>query len=250
MDYTRLNRFVPRPTHPTRTPRDAVTEIDSEANFFTCFDAANSYYQIPLHPSSQILTTFMTPRGRFKFLGASMGLSCSGNEYNRRHGFLQSNQHVACRRRSTAFVELLIRCRCRQRPVLASLISRNPYIWTIDQEMAFEAVKAALLTVLTHFNPLIRPSRWMHREITGWGTLSSKSTTNRFIDANSRWCKDTEYRYAAADGYYTALKSKIESGFPESRDQTPASVATNWGIRDQLTVDDGIVVFSSRIVIP
>jgi hypothetical protein len=84
VDHTPLNRFVLRPTNPTRTPRDAVAEIDSEANFFTCFDAANGYYQIPLHPSSQILTTFMTPWGRFKFLRASMGLSCSGDEYNRR----------------------------------------------------------------------------------------------------------------------------------------------------------------------
>ncbi len=84
MDHTLLNRFVLRPTHPTRTPRDADAEIDSEANFFTCFDAANSYYQILLHPSSQILTTFMTLRGRFKFLRLSMGLSCSDKEYNRR----------------------------------------------------------------------------------------------------------------------------------------------------------------------
>jgi hypothetical protein len=78
VDHTRLNRFVRRPTHPTRTPRDAVVEIDRGANFFSCFDAANGYYQFPLHLSSQILTTFMTPWGRFKILRASMGLSCLG----------------------------------------------------------------------------------------------------------------------------------------------------------------------------
>jgi hypothetical protein len=55
---------------------------------------------------------------------------------------------------------------------------------------------------------------------------------------------------AATDGDYTALISAIESGFPERRDRTPASVATYWGIRHQLTVDDGIVLFGSRIVIP
>jgi hypothetical protein len=52
-------------------------------------------------------------------------------------------------------VELLIRCHCRQRPVSASLSSRNPYIWTADQEMAFEAVKAALLTI-----PILTHSTW------------------------------------------------------------------------------------------
>jgi hypothetical protein len=58
VDHTRLNKFILRPTHPTRTPRDAVAEIDSECRFYTIFDAANGYYQIPLHPSCQHLTTF------------------------------------------------------------------------------------------------------------------------------------------------------------------------------------------------
>jgi hypothetical protein len=88
VDHTWLNKFVLRPTHPTRTPLDAVAEVDSECRYFTSFDAANGYYQIPLHPSIQHLTTFMTPWRRYKFLRASMGLYFSGDEYNRR-GHLQ-----------------------------------------------------------------------------------------------------------------------------------------------------------------
>ena len=56
VDQTRLNKFVMRPIHPTRTPRDAVAEVDSECRFFTSLDATNGYFQIPLHPSSQHLT--------------------------------------------------------------------------------------------------------------------------------------------------------------------------------------------------
>lgn len=37
-----------------------------------------------LHQSNQILKTFMIHWGRLKFLRASMGLSCSGEEYNHR----------------------------------------------------------------------------------------------------------------------------------------------------------------------
>jgi hypothetical protein len=84
VDHTRLNRFVRRPTHPTRAPRDAVAEITGDAKFFSTFDAANGYYQIPLSPSSQHLTVFMTPWGRFKYLRAPMGLCSSSDEYNRR----------------------------------------------------------------------------------------------------------------------------------------------------------------------
>lgn len=51
-------------------------------NHFT--EVFNGYCQIPLHSSCQILTTFIIPWGRFKFLRVSMGLICTGDEYNRR----------------------------------------------------------------------------------------------------------------------------------------------------------------------
>jgi hypothetical protein len=59
--HTRLYRFVRRPAHPARTPRDAVAEIDSGENLLPFFDAANGSYQIPLRPPSQLLTIVMSP---------------------------------------------------------------------------------------------------------------------------------------------------------------------------------------------
>lgn len=55
---------------------------------------------------------------------------------------------------------------------------------------------------------------------------------------------------AAEDGDYSALISVIESGFPERQNRAPAAVGIYWGIRHQLSVDHGIVVFGNRIVIP
>jgi hypothetical protein len=34
LDHTKLNRHVRWPTHPTRTPRDAVAEISGDATYF------------------------------------------------------------------------------------------------------------------------------------------------------------------------------------------------------------------------
>lgn len=84
VDHNRLNRYVRRPTYPVRTPRDAVSEIDSETVYFSCFDATNGYFKNTLDEASQHLTVFMTPWGRYKYLRASMGLSCSSDEFNRR----------------------------------------------------------------------------------------------------------------------------------------------------------------------
>ena len=42
------------------------------------------YHQCPLEESSQSLTTFITPFGRFRYLRAPYGLSSIAEHYNRR----------------------------------------------------------------------------------------------------------------------------------------------------------------------
>ena len=84
VDLTKLNKFVKRPLHPLATPRDAVSGIPANAKIFSTLDAKSGYWQIPLQESSQHLTTFITPWGRFRFLRAPMGLVSTGDEYCRR----------------------------------------------------------------------------------------------------------------------------------------------------------------------
>ena len=42
------------------------------------------YHQCPLDEESQLLTTFITPFGRFKYLRAPYGISSISEHYNRR----------------------------------------------------------------------------------------------------------------------------------------------------------------------
>ena len=84
VDLTRLNKYVRRGAHPVLTANEAVSSVSTGAKFFTTMDAEAGYWQIPIHKDDQELTTFITPWGRYKFLRAPMGLSISGDEYNRR----------------------------------------------------------------------------------------------------------------------------------------------------------------------
>ena len=84
VDLRGLNKFVKRPHHPVKTPRDAVNNVPPGCKWFTTFDASMGYFQVPLDEESQALTTFATPWGRYKHLRATMGLSSAGDEYNRR----------------------------------------------------------------------------------------------------------------------------------------------------------------------
>ena len=81
VDFQKLNEYVRRPYHPTRTPSDAVFNVKTGSRYFSTLDAAKGYWQVALDSESQELTTFITPFGRYKFLRAPMGLASSQDEY-------------------------------------------------------------------------------------------------------------------------------------------------------------------------
>ena len=85
VDLSRLNRYIKRERYQSTTPAQAVADIAAEnAKVFTKLDALKGYHQCPLDRESQLLTTFITPFGRFKFLRAPYGISSISEHYNRR----------------------------------------------------------------------------------------------------------------------------------------------------------------------
>ena len=85
VDLTHLNRYVKREQYHSATPDQAVADITAEkAKVFTTIDAKKGYHQCPLDETSQDLTTFITPFGRFKFLPAPYGIASISEHYNRR----------------------------------------------------------------------------------------------------------------------------------------------------------------------
>ncbi len=83
-DFTNLNRFIERPIHPFSTPAEITQSIPADAKWFAKLDAVKGYFQIELDMESRALTTFLTPRGRFRFTRAPMGLASSSDEYCQR----------------------------------------------------------------------------------------------------------------------------------------------------------------------
>ena len=80
-----LNKYVKRERYQCPTPAEAVGDIAaSNAKVFTKLDALKGYHQCPLDEESQLLTTFITPFGRFKYLRAPYGISSISEHYNRR----------------------------------------------------------------------------------------------------------------------------------------------------------------------
>ena len=81
IEFQKLNEYVRRPYHPTRTSSNAVLNVKKGLRYFSMLDAAKGYWQIALDPESEKLTTFITPFDQYKFLRAPMELASSQDEY-------------------------------------------------------------------------------------------------------------------------------------------------------------------------
>ncbi|KAF6038158.1 hypothetical protein EB796_003533 [Bugula neritina] len=74
VDYTELNKVVRREVHPMAHVESSLAKLGN-GNFFTVLDANSGFYQIPLSPKAKMLTTFLSPFGRFAFNRLPFGLS-------------------------------------------------------------------------------------------------------------------------------------------------------------------------------
>ena len=76
IDLSHLNKYVRREKYQSLTPAQAVADIAA--------DNAKIFTKIALDKESQILTTFITPSGCFKYLRTPYGISSISEHYNRR----------------------------------------------------------------------------------------------------------------------------------------------------------------------
>ena len=73
-DFTQLNKYVKREVFPMATVEDSLSKLNG-GRIFSKLDANSGFWQIPMSESSQHLTTFLTPFGRFYYKKLPFGLS-------------------------------------------------------------------------------------------------------------------------------------------------------------------------------
>ncbi|KAK7106504.1 hypothetical protein V1264_017754 [Littorina saxatilis] len=82
VDLTRLNESVKRENYPLPSTDQLLAQLE-EATVFTKLDCNSGFYQVPLEKSSQELTTFITPIGRFCFQCLLFGISSGSEVFHR-----------------------------------------------------------------------------------------------------------------------------------------------------------------------
>ena len=83
VDLKPLNRSVLREVHPLPRVDDTLAQL-SGAKLFSKLDANSGFWQIPLSPASRLLTTFVTPFGRYCFNKLPFGISSAPEHFQKR----------------------------------------------------------------------------------------------------------------------------------------------------------------------
>jgi len=82
VDLTALNKSVRREVHPMASVDENLAKIRG-SKIFTKLDANCGFWQLPLDAESRLLTTFITPYGRFCFNRLPFGISSAPEIYQR-----------------------------------------------------------------------------------------------------------------------------------------------------------------------
>ena len=96
VDLKPLNQCVLREVHPLTKVDDTLAQLTG-AKLFSKLDANSGFWQIPLAPSSRLLTTFITPFGRFCFNKLPFGISSAPEHFQKRMSQILSGlEGVVC----------------------------------------------------------------------------------------------------------------------------------------------------------
>ena len=83
VDLKPLNQSVLREVHPLPKVDETLAQL-SGAKIISKLDANSGFWQIPLSQSSRLLTTFITPMGRYCFNKLPFGISSAPEHFQRR----------------------------------------------------------------------------------------------------------------------------------------------------------------------
>ena len=96
VDLTKLNESVRRERHPLPAVDQTLAQL-AGAQVFSQLDANSGFWQIPLDPNSALLTTFITPFGRYCFHRLPFGITSAPEHFQRRMSEILSGiEGVVC----------------------------------------------------------------------------------------------------------------------------------------------------------
>ena len=90
-----------------------------------------------------------------------------------------------------------------------------------------------------------------HQAATCQALTFAQIRTSTLTSSKNENLRNQELRqHTEQDIAYQALKSSIIEGFPNHKSSLPDSLKLFWSIKDQLSIDDNLIVYGCRLLIP
>ena len=84
IDLTKLNNGIEREIYQLESVEETIAKLGDECIFMSKLDANAGYWQIPLDEESQLLTTFVTPSGRYCCTRGPFGMNSMQEIFNKK----------------------------------------------------------------------------------------------------------------------------------------------------------------------
>ncbi|XP_062610719.1 uncharacterized protein K02A2.6-like [Saccostrea cucullata] len=260
IDPRDLNKAIKRPHYIMPTLEDILPNL-ANAKVFSVLDAKEGFWHIKLDESSSFLTTFWTPFGRYRWLRLPFGISSAPEEFQRRqHEVLEGLSGAEC-----VMDDIIVYGRGQ---TMESAIRDNDRNLTAVLQRAREVglklnkdkfklrqteVKymGSILTAVGIRPDPDKPAPEYHGQHTSKlaeeiAHIQQAEWVRKVTDSRLNQIRDLTNK----DETLQSLKTVILSGWPDTKEDVPIPIRPYWNVRDSLTVQDGIIYHSSRVVIP
>ena len=88
IDLTKLNLGVKREFYQLESVEESISKLGTNCKVMSKLDANSGYWQVPLNEQSQLLTTFITPIGRYCCTRGPFGLSSMQEIFNKKIDYI------------------------------------------------------------------------------------------------------------------------------------------------------------------
>ena len=253
MDLCRLNRSDKREWYVIPKFADIATKM-KDCKVFSTLDAKSGYHQLPLDEESSLLTTFITPYGRFRFRRLPFGITSASEIFQKRMSELLEGLDGMAVTQDDVIIGGVINLEEHDRPlneVLAILKSaglelnkskcllRVPQIEFIgyvfsgdgiagDPEKVAAIVKMKAPTDETELRRFLGMANWLGAYVPHMATVAEP--LNVLLKDSTVWTWDQEQQVAFEEVKQLLITSPILAYYDPSRETTVAADASSYGI--------------------